>query len=141
MSDMTTRTAGPPASVRLPATPRPAVEPPVARSRARRFGRWIDDWRPEDPAFWSAGGSAVARRNLIISVFTEHIGFSIWSLWSVLVLFLTPKYGIGTVATTAAAQKFTLITLPTALGAFVRLPYTFAVATFGGRAPFASGGG
>ena len=31
------------------------------------------------------------------------------------------------------AGKFLLTTLPTALGAFVRLPYTFAVAKFGGR--------
>ena len=133
MSDMTTRTAEPPAAVRLPGLAGPPADTPAARSKSRRFGRWIDDWRPEDPAFWAAGGAKVARRNLVVSVFTEHIGFSIWSLWSVLVLFLTPKYGISSVATTAAAQKFTLITLPTALGAFVRLPYTFAVATFGGR--------
>jgi NNP family nitrate/nitrite transporter-like MFS transporter len=61
-------------------------------------------------------------------VFSEHIGFSIWSLWSVLVLFLPEAvYGID------PAGKFLLTTLPTALGAFVRLPYTFAVAKFGGR--------
>jgi NNP family nitrate/nitrite transporter-like MFS transporter len=131
MSDVTVRTTEAPAS--LDVIDRSAQTPPHSRSSGRRFGRWIDEWRPEDPAFWAAGGAKVARRNLIVSVFTEHIGFSIWSLWSVLVLFLTPKYGISSVATTAAAQKFTLITLPTALGAFVRLPYTFAVATFGGR--------
>src|ERR671921_580212 len=68
------------------------------------------------------------RRNLFFSVFSEHIGFSIWSLWSVLVLFLPEAvYGID------PAGKFLLTTLPTALGAFVRLPYTFAVAKFGGR--------
>ncbi|MGR6963852.1 nitrate/nitrite transporter [Geodermatophilus sp. URMC 61] len=95
---------------------------------ATRPGRWIDDWRPEDPAFWESTGKPVARRNLFFSVFSEHIGFSIWSLWSVLVLFLPESvYGID------PAGKFLLTTLPTALGAFVRLPYTFAVATFGGR--------
>jgi NNP family nitrate/nitrite transporter-like MFS transporter len=93
-----------------------------------RPGRWIDDWRPEDPAFWESAGKPVARRNLFFSVFSEHIGFSIWSLWSVLVLFLPEAvYGID------PAGKFLLTTLPTALGAFVRLPYTFAVAKFGGR--------
>ena len=93
-----------------------------------RSGRWIDDWRPEDPEFWESGGKGVARRNLFFSVFSEHIGFSIWSLWSVLVLFLPePVFGID------PAGKFLLTTLPTALGAFVRLPYTFAVAKFGGR--------
>ena len=95
---------------------------------APRPGRWIDDWRPEDPAFWESTGRPVARRNLFFSVFSEHVGFSIWSLWSVLVLFLPEAvYGID------PAGKFLLTTLPTALGAFVRLPYTFAVARFGGR--------
>ncbi|WP_424215687.1 MFS transporter [Streptomyces sp. BI20] len=89
--------------------------------------REIVDWRPEDPGFWAAGGRAVARRNLLWSVLTEHIGFSIWSLWSTLVLFLGPEYGID------PAGKFLLTALPTALGAALRLPYTFAVSVFGGR--------
>ncbi|MGY1738849.1 nitrate/nitrite transporter [Geodermatophilus sp. SYSU D00684] len=93
-----------------------------------RGGRWIDDWRPEDPQFWETTGKRVARRNLFFSVFSEHVGFSVWSLWSVVVLFLPePVFGID------PAGKFLLTTLPTALGAAVRLPYTFAVATFGGR--------
>jgi MFS transporter, NNP family, nitrate/nitrite transporter len=111
-----------------------AAPTPTTRQRTapvavpRRPGRWIDDWRPEDPAFWESAGKPVARRNLFFSVFSEHIGFSIWSLWSVLVLFLPEAvYGID------PAGKFLLTTLPTALGAFVRLPYTFAVAKFGGR--------
>lgn len=105
-----------------------APAPPAGRS-----GRWIEDWRPEDPVFWRGGGSRVARRNLVFSIFSEHIGFSIWSLWSVFVLFLTPTYGISHDLQTAVAEKFLLTTLPTALGAGVRLPYTFAVARFGGR--------
>ena len=96
-------------------------------------GRWIGDWRPEDMAFWKNGGSKVAGRNLAFSVFSEHIGFSIWSLWSVFVLFLTPAYGISHDLKTAAAEKFLLTTVPTAIGAAVRIPYTFAVAKFGGR--------
>ena len=42
-------------------------------------------------------------------------------------LFLGEDYGF------TPAQKFLLTTVPTALGAFLRLPYTFAVAKFGGR--------
>jgi NNP family nitrate/nitrite transporter-like MFS transporter len=106
----------------------PSAPTTAAPAAPRRRSRWIEDWRPEDPQFWARTGRQVARRNLFFSVFSEHIGFSIWSLWSVLVLFLPePVFGID------PAGKFLLTTLPTALGAFVRLPYTFAVARFGGR--------
>ena len=89
---------------------------------------WIDDWRPEDPDFWeNGGGKQIARRNLIFSIFSEHIGFSIWSLWSVFILFLGPAYGFD------PSQKFLLVAMPAAVGSLVRLPYTFAVARFGGR--------
>src|SRR5437763_897746 len=97
---------------------------PAAPARA---GRWIDDWRPEDPAFWAAGGARVARRNLIFSIFAEHVGFSVWTMWSVLVLFLGPAYHVD------AAGKFVLTAVPALVGSVLRLPYTFAVATFGGR--------
>jgi NNP family nitrate/nitrite transporter-like MFS transporter len=97
------------------------ASPPTSRDH------WIDDWRPEDPAFWAATGERIARRNLIFSILSEHVGFCIWSMWSAFVLFLGPEYGFD------PAQKFLLTTLPTAVGAGMRIPYTFAVARFGGR--------
>jgi MFS transporter, NNP family, nitrate/nitrite transporter len=90
-------------------------------------GRWITRWEPEDPEFWESTGRRVARRNLWFSVLAEHVGFSIWTMWSVLVLFMGPEYGID------AAGKFVLVAVPTLVGAVLRLPYTFAVARFGGR--------
>ncbi len=94
---------------------------------ARRRPYDIDDWRPEDPVFWENRGRVIARRNLIFSIVSEHIGFSVWSLWSVFVLFLGPEYGF------TPEQKFLLTAAPAAVGALVRLPYSYAVALFGGR--------
>jgi NNP family nitrate/nitrite transporter-like MFS transporter len=88
---------------------------------------WIDDWRPEDPDFWAEKGAAIARRNLVFSIFAEHIGFSVWTMWSVLVLFLGPAYGID------PAGKFLLTAVPALVGSVLRIPYTFAVARLGGR--------
>ncbi|GAA1352902.1 nitrate/nitrite transporter [Streptomyces beijiangensis] len=90
-------------------------------------GRWIEQWDPEDETFWKGGGEKIARRNLLFSVLSEHIGFSIWTLWSVMVLFMGPKYGVD------PAGKFFLISMATLVGAIARVPYTFAVARFGGR--------
>jgi MFS transporter, NNP family, nitrate/nitrite transporter len=89
--------------------------------------RWIQEWNPEDPGFWESTGRRTAARNLAFSVFSEHIGFSVWSLWSVMVLFMGPKYHID------PAGKFFLVAVPTLVGAVLRVPYTFAVARFGGR--------
>ncbi|OIJ65878.1 nitrate/nitrite transporter [Streptomyces mangrovisoli] len=90
-------------------------------------GRWIQQWDPEDETFWNTTGERTARRNLAFSVLSEHIGFSIWTLWSVLVLFMGPEYGL------TPADKFLLTSMVTLVGAVVRVPYTFAVAVFGGR--------
>ncbi|GGV32674.1 nitrate/nitrite transporter [Streptomyces spectabilis] len=89
--------------------------------------RWIQRWDPEDGAFWEREGERVARRNLVFSVLSEHVGFSVWTLWSVMVLFMGPEYGID------PAGKFFLVSMATLVGAVVRVPYTFAVARFGGR--------
>ncbi|MFD5966198.1 nitrate/nitrite transporter [Streptomyces sp. NPDC058783] len=90
-------------------------------------GRWITYWDPEDESFWRETGERTARRNLFFSVLSEHIGFSVWTMWSVLVLFMGPEYGL------TPADKFLLTSVVTLVGAVVRVPYTFAVAVFGGR--------
>jgi MFS transporter, NNP family, nitrate/nitrite transporter len=97
------------------------------RARELWRGRWIDHWEPEDPAFWERTGARVARRNLWASIAVEHVGFSVWTLWSVFVLFMGPEYGLD------AAAKFLLVSTASFVGAVLRVPYTFAVARFGGR--------
>src|SRR6185503_11410196 len=92
------------------------------------MSRWIATWNPEDPEFWASSGRAIARRNLIWSIFAEHIGFSIWLIWSVAAAKLP---GAGFTYTTD--QLFTLVSVPGLVGAIVRFPYTFAVPRFGGR--------
>ncbi|TGD90489.1 NarK/NasA family nitrate transporter [Mycolicibacterium sp. CH28] len=88
----------------------------------------IDDWDPENVESWNNGGAKIARRNLIWSIFAEHVGFSVWSIWSVMVLFMPQNvYHID------AAGKFFLVAVPSLVGAVLRIPYTFAVARFGGR--------
>ncbi|MEL7977087.1 MFS transporter [Isoptericola sp. F-RaC21] len=107
------------------AAPAPAAAPPGTHARP---GRWIDDWRPEDPAFWAGGGRRVARRNLVLSVFAEFLGFCVWALWSIVVPQL-PAAGF----TLTTDQMFWLIAVPSLVGATLRIPYTLAVPVFGGR--------
>ena len=93
--------------------------PSAARRARRALDRRLATRGPASSG--PATGKAIAQRNLIFSVLSEHIGFSVWSLWSVLVLFLGPDYGFD------PAQKFLLTALPTLVGAVLRMPYTFAV--------------
>jgi len=91
-------------------------------------GRWIDHWNPEDEHFWQSEGRAIARKNLILSIFAEHIGFSVWVLWTIVVLNL----GNAGIALTLG-ELFWLTAAPNFVGSFLRIPYTFAVPRFGGR--------
>lgn len=101
----------------------------VTTPMGRRRGRWIDDWDPEDATFWERGGNRIANRNLAASIFSEHLGFSVWTLWAMLVLFMTPENGFGL----TVPQKFLLTSMVTLVGSILRVPYTLAVPRFGGR--------
>lgn len=91
-------------------------------------GRWITNWDAEDPAFWNGPGRQVARQNLMWSVFCEFLGFAVWQMWSVTVIFL-PQAGIDL----TSSQQFWLVSLPPLVGAAARIPYSFTVPIFGGR--------
>jgi NNP family nitrate/nitrite transporter-like MFS transporter len=89
---------------------------------------WISDWNPEDEKFWNAKGKFIARRNLIWSIVAEHIGFSVWLIWSIVATKL-PQAGFHY----TTDELFQLVALPGLIGSLMRFPYTFAVTTFGGR--------
>jgi NNP family nitrate/nitrite transporter-like MFS transporter len=108
-------------------TLRPPGAPP--QPAAGRKGRWIDRWDPEDPHFWEHGGRRIARRNLALSILAENLGFSIWVLWTIVVINLA---NVG--FTLSLSEQFLLIALPNLVGSALRIPYTFAVPRFGGRA-------
>jgi NNP family nitrate/nitrite transporter-like MFS transporter len=89
---------------------------------------WISDWNPEDQAFWNSTGKFIARRNLIWSIVAEHIGFSVWLIWSIVATKL-PQAGFHY----STDELFQLVAVPGLIGSLMRFPYTFAVTTFGGR--------
>ena len=89
---------------------------------------WLTEWNPDDAEFWQHEGQRTARKNLALSVFAEHIGFSIWVLWTVIVVNLS-NVGI----TLSLSEQFWLTAVPNLIGATLRLPYTFAIPRFGGR--------
>ncbi|MBA0127959.1 MFS transporter [Haloechinothrix sp. YIM 98757] len=105
------------------------IEPAVEQRVTGRKGRWIDHWEPEDPEFWRRTGRRVANRNLAFSILAENIGFSVWVLMSIVVVNLgAVGFDFG------VSQTFWLLIVPNLVGAALRLPYTFAIPRFGGRA-------
>ena len=102
----------------------PRTPPPEPAARRR----WIADWRPEDETFWARTGRRTAWRNLVFSIFVENLGFSVWSLWSIVVVSL-PAAGFSF----DPGSLFLLVAIPPFVGSLLRIPYTLAVPKFGGR--------
>ncbi len=88
----------------------------------------LTNWNPEDSEFWQKEGKRVARRNLWISIPALLLAFSVWMVWSVVVVNLP---NIGFRFTTN--QLFWLAALPGLSGATLRIFYSFMVPIFGGR--------
>ncbi|NEW41075.1 NarK/NasA family nitrate transporter [Nocardia cyriacigeorgica] len=105
----------------------------------QKRGRWIDTWEPDDPEFWASGGARTARKNLAFSVFAENLGFSVWVIWGSVVTSMGAAgfgflSGLGQGDPTAVSNALLLTSTPTLVGAALRIPYTFAIPRFGGRA-------
>lgn len=108
------------------AAPPGVVQAPGVTGRQGRH--WIEHWDPEDEAFWQAEGRKVARKNLALSIFTDHLGFCIFVIWTTVVINLA---NMGIVLT--LSQQFLLTLIPNLVGSALRIPYTFALPKFGGR--------
>ncbi|MGN2636267.1 MFS transporter [Nocardia takedensis] len=122
-----------------------ATAPPVdAQPGANEFthhsrGRWLEKWEPDNTEFWESGGKLTARKNLIFSVFAENLGFSVWVIWGTVVTSMGLAgfeflEGLGKGNPTAVSNALLLTSTPTLVGAALRIPYTFAIPKFGGRA-------
>ncbi|GAA4423140.1 NarK family nitrate/nitrite MFS transporter [Georgenia halophila] len=100
----------------------------TVRGLRERPGRWLDGWDPEDAAQWAGPGRLIAGVNLRWSVFCEFLGFVVWQLWSIVAVQL-PAAGFDL----SSSQVFWLISMPSLVGATLRIPYTFMVPLLGGR--------
>lgn len=85
-------------------------------------------WDPEDLVFWTSEGRHIATRNLWISISSLFLSFSVWMVWSVVVVNL-PNIGFHF----STDQLFWLVALPGLVGATLRIFYAFMVPIFGGR--------
>jgi MFS transporter, NNP family, nitrate/nitrite transporter len=90
--------------------------------------RQLMKWEPENKTFWEREGKAIASRNLWLSIPALLLAFSVWMVWSMVVLNL-PNIGF----TFDNQQLFWLVAMPGLSGATLRIFYSFMVSIFGGR--------
>ena len=91
-------------------------------------GKVLTIWTPEDKAFWTQQGEAIAKLNLWISVPALFLAFAIWQVWSVVAVGL-PSLGFKY----STNQLFWLAAAPALSGATLRIFYSFIVPVVGGR--------
>lgn len=89
---------------------------------------WVENWAPENKAFWEAGGSRLAWRTLAITTANLIMAFIIWFVVSALVVRLP---AIGYSLTTN--QLFWLAAIPGLAGGTLRIIHTFLVPLYGTR--------
>ena len=88
----------------------------------------LNNWRPENKAFWENKGQAIARRNLWISVACLLLAFCVWMLFSAVAVNLNK---VGFHFTTD--QLFLLTALPSLSGAILGATAGNVAGRAGGR--------
>jgi NNP family nitrate/nitrite transporter-like MFS transporter len=101
---------------------------PVTASQSQGEGGTVEDWRPEDEAFWQASGKRIAYRNLWISVPALLCGFAVWGMWGIITV---QMLNLGFPFT--QAELFTLTAIAGISGATMRIPASFLIRLAGGR--------
>lgn len=100
----------------------------VGASATKTNGGDIEDWRPEDQAFWETTGKRIAYRNLAISVPALLCGFAVWGMWGIITV---QMLNLGFPFT--QAELFTLTAIAGISGATMRIPASFLIRLAGGR--------
>jgi NNP family nitrate/nitrite transporter-like MFS transporter len=116
---MATAQTGAPTVARPIAVPIPKPAAPSAD---------VNDWRPEDNAFWESTGKRIAYRNLAISVPALLCGFAVWGMWGIITV---QMLNLGFPFT--QAELFTLTAIAGIAGATMRIPASFFIRLAGGR--------
>lgn len=100
----------------------------VENAAAKTGRTWVDDWRPEDSAFWEAKGKRLAWMTLGITTANLIMAFIVWFLVSALVVRL-PQVGFKF----TSSQLFWLAAMPGLAGGSLRLVHMFLVPIYGTR--------
>lgn len=88
----------------------------------------VNDWRPEDDAFWASTGKRIAYRNLWLSVPALLCGFAVWGMWGIIsVQMLNLGFPFS------QSELFTLTAIAGIAGATMRIPASFLIRLAGGR--------
>ena len=94
----------------------------------------IEHWNPEDLSFWEKTGKKIANRNLWISIPALLLAFSVWMMWSIIIVQME-RLGFR-FSSDPAVNKAMLYSLPAIAGlagATLRIPNSFLIAIGGGR--------
>jgi len=88
----------------------------------------LEQWDPEDEAFWASTGKKAATRNLWISIPSLLCGFAVWLMWGIITVQMK---NLGFPFT--QSELFTLTAIAGLTGATLRIPSTFFIRLAGGR--------
>ncbi|MBI2646760.1 MAG: hypothetical protein HYW85_07035, partial [Deltaproteobacteria bacterium] len=94
----------------------------------------IKEWNVEDPLFWETTGKKIASKNLWISIPCLLLAFSIWIMWSIIIV---QMQNLGFIfhpdPATNRSLFYTLPAIAGLAGATFRIPNSFLIAIGGGR--------